>query len=85
MQHREQNGAFLANVYRICSLLFRVSDIDPDRERTAMALTVAKSALEAIREKGLGGFLRMIREEGFLLVFLISRPLRFDFVRSLIT
>lgn len=33
-----------------------------------MALTVAKSALEAIREKGLGGFMRMIREEGFLLV-----------------
>ncbi|KAL0720025.1 hypothetical protein Bca4012_069349 [Brassica carinata] len=31
-----------------------------------MALTVAKSALEAVREKGLGGFLRMIREEGFL-------------------
>ncbi|KAG2318260.1 hypothetical protein Bca52824_021382 [Brassica carinata] len=31
-----------------------------------MALTVAKSALETIREKGLGGFLRMIREEGFL-------------------
>jgi hypothetical protein len=36
---------------------------------------VAKSALEAIREKGLGGFMRMIREEGFMLVLCLSFPI----------
>lgn len=75
------------------------SKINPESERDSgktMALTVAKSALEAIREKGLGGFMRMIREEGFMLVlrlsyrFLSSSALinffwnlpGFDFVRS---